>query len=148
MKKIITLLLIGTMVLAGSVFAFADTTCELDPEVYEQVTAIKVEFLEAKVADGTLTQEEADAIQVNLDNQTGQDELMSLGYGIWLNESGYMDELSEVLPHKNMGLRPNAQNNGQGQGRELTDEEQEARHLENIENGTTKGGMGRRGNSN
>lgn len=146
MKKIMTVLLIATMVLAGSVFAFADTTCELDPEVYDQVLAIKVEFLEAKVADGTLTQAEADLIQENLNNQTGQDELVALGYGIWLNDSGYMDDLYDVLPHKNMGLRPNAQNNGQGRG--FSDEDQEARHLENIENGTARAGMGRRGPNN
>lgn len=167
MKKLMTLLLIGTLVLAGSAYAFADdtTTCELDPEVYEKVLAIKDEFIAEKVADGTLTAEEASAILEALSTQSGHDELRDLGFGIWMQENGYMDELFDLLPHKGNGshLRSNFNDEnfvrGAGMGGQgfmnyenLTDEQKaelEALHAERYEqmqNGEFGSrGMGRRG---
>lgn len=162
MKKLVTLLLIGTLVIAGSVYAFADETvvCELDPEVAEKVLEIKDEFLAAKVNDGTLTQAEADAIEAVLETREGHDELRDLGFGIWLQENDYMDELYDILPRKGGrdmdkggSYRGNMTNEAFAERRSeafengtctLTDEEIEARRTEMTENGGFMG-RGRRG---
>lgn len=152
MKKVLALVIIGTMVLAGSVFAFADTVCELDPEVYAEVMEIKEIFLAEKVADGTITQMEATAIKVNLDAQTGNDELRDLGFGVWLHESEYFETLADILPHKNMQNRENAGGRGfrMNFDKENLSEEQlaemDARHSERLENNDfSRRGMGKRG---
>lgn len=92
MKKMMTVLLLGTIILGGSVSIFAET-CALDPEAYEEVVEIKDEFLDDLIEEGIIDKEEANHITENFISETGQEELMALGFSSWLKEHGYADDL-------------------------------------------------------
>lgn len=102
------MVLVLTMVMGLGVFVYADDVCDLSEEEQALVLSAKSAFLGEKVADGTLTQEQADAMYTDLLNQAHNRTLKGLGFGSWLKDSEYADDLSTVMPHKNggMGSRP------------------------------------------
>ena len=156
MKKIISLLIVATMIFGVSVFAFADeaTVCEVNPEFADRFLEIKTDFIEEKVADGTLDPEEAKVMLEALNTDTGNETLMGLGFGLWLRDSEYADEINGILPHKNMGTREYGQGNYERSGDcledgshpHMTDEEFEARRAEGGFGQKTGGGRGHRNN--
>lgn len=104
MKKIIILVLALGMILSLGAYVFADDdTCELSDEDYAKVLSIKEAFLEEKVSDGTITQDEADEIYADLENQT-RHSLRGLGFGAWLRDSEYADVLYEIMPRNGFNL--------------------------------------------
>lgn len=104
MKKVIGLLLLITMIIGSSVLVFADTdtdvVCELDPEVWETMLALKTEFLSEQVAAEVITQDEADELIARLTAKEGIGVLRELGFGLWLRENDQFEELEALLPHK------------------------------------------------
>jgi len=159
MKKVLILLMVVTMVFGVSVYAFADdtteaTVCEISPEYVERFLEIKTEFINGKVADGTLDAELASTMLKELETQTGHDTLMDLGFGIWLRDSEYAEEALDILPHKNMSTRgydgerlENCLEDGTH--RNFTDEEFEAYKAEHQNKGfghRNGGGRGHRNN--
>ena len=113
MKKLLVLLMAGVMVMSVSVFAFADTTCELSEEDQVKVLSVKNVFLAEKLEAGEIDQEVYDRIQTDLENQEQNNAMRGLGFGIWLRDSEYVDELADIMPHKNMG---NGYNDGNHTG--------------------------------
>ncbi len=107
MRKLMVLLLVATMMLGIGMTAFADDTevCELSPELADQMLVIKEAFITEKIADGTLDAETAAVMLEGLDSRTGSGTLRGLGFGAWLRDSEYADDILELLPHKNMGSR-------------------------------------------
>ena len=106
MKKLFLLVLALMMVMGLSVYAFADDeVCELSQEDYAKVLIVKSIFLGEKVNDGTLTQDEADAIYADLEEQVHNNAMRGLGFGQWLRDSEYADDLYEIMPHKGQGMR-------------------------------------------
>ena len=102
MKKLITLLLALTLVIGVGAYTFADDdVCELGEEDQAYMLSVKSHFLGEKVADDTITQEEADALYEDLVNQVHNRSLRGLGFGAWLRESEYADKAAEIMPHKN-----------------------------------------------
>ncbi len=158
MKKLLIVLMVATMVFGVSVYAFADdtdtTVCEISPEYVERFLEIKTEFVNQLVAEGTLDEDTAAAMLSTLDARTGSDTLKDLGFGVWLRDSEYSDELLDILPHKNMSTRGSfGQRSGDcledGTYRNLTDEEFEAMRAEHHADGLgqrTGGGRGHRNN--
>lgn len=114
MKKLMMLVLVFTMVVGLGAFAYADTACDLSEEEQAQVLSVKSLFLGEKVADGTLTQAEADDMYDALVNQTQGNTLRGLGFGSWLRDSEYAEELNEIMPHKNEGLGQKTTGNRRG----------------------------------
>ncbi|MCH4887272.1 hypothetical protein EZV73_06800 [Acidaminobacter sp. JC074] len=116
MKKILLLVLSMIMVMGLSVYAFAeDDICELSEEDYAKVLSVKSIFLGEKVTEGTLTQAEADAIYEDLENKVRNNTMRGLGFGQWLRESDYADDLYEIMPHKNQGMHQGSHSqDGQG----------------------------------
>jgi len=105
MKKTLVLILVLAMLMGLSVYAFADdTTCDLLEEDQKKVLEIKNIFLNEMVGDGHLTQEEVDAIYQDLENQVHHNAMRGLGFGIWLKDSEYAEELYDIMPHKDQGL--------------------------------------------
>ena len=102
MKKLLTLLLALTMVIGVGVYAFADdVVCELSEEDQAYMLGVKSQFLGEKVTDGTLTQDEANALYADLENQVHNRSLKNSGFGVWLRDSEYADKAAEIMPHKN-----------------------------------------------
>jgi len=105
MRKLLVLLLALAMTLGLGAYAFADdTTCELLEEDQKKVLEIKNIFLNEMVGDGNLTQEDVDAIYQDLENQVHHNAMRGLGFGIWLRDSEYAEELYDIMPHKEQGL--------------------------------------------
>lgn len=114
MKKIIILVLALGMILSLGAYVFADDDiCELSDEEYAKVLSIKEAFLEEKVSDGTITQDEADEIYADLESQSRNRALRGLGFGAWLRDSEYADVLYEIMPRKgsSLGRRRGCRNN-------------------------------------
>ncbi|MBI9013290.1 MAG: hypothetical protein JEZ08_13740 [Clostridiales bacterium] len=158
MKKLLIVLMVATMIFGVSVYAFADdtdtTVCEVSPEYVERFLEIKTEFINQLVADGTLDEDTAAVMLSTLETQTGSDTLKDLGFGVWLRDSEYAEEVLDILPHKNMGMRASfGQKSGNcledGTYRNMTDEEFEAMREEHHADGLgqrTGGGRGHRNN--
>lgn len=92
MKRTLTSLLLGVMILGGSMTTLADT-CSLDEEAYQEVTSIKDQFIDELLDEGDILEEEADFIAENFIKQSGQDHLMALGFTDWLKKHNYTDTL-------------------------------------------------------
>jgi len=103
MKKLLMLMVVFTMVVGMGAFVYADDVCDLSEEDQAKVLSVKSAFLGEKVADGTLTQEQADAMYADLVNQVHNNTLRGLGFGSWLRDSEYADDLESIMPHKNGG---------------------------------------------
>lgn len=102
MKKLVTLLLALTMIIGMGAYAFADdVVCELSEEDQAYMLGVKSKFLGEKVADGTITQPQADILFTDLENQLRKGSLKGLGFGVWLRESEYAEKALEIMPHKN-----------------------------------------------
>ncbi len=115
MKKMLVLLMAGVMVMSVSVFAFADTTCELSEEDQEKVLNVKNIFLAEKLDADEIDQEVYDRIRTDLENQAQNNAMRGLGFGIWLRDSEYADDLEGIMPHKNAGNHTGERPlNGQG----------------------------------
>jgi len=92
MRKAITLLLLGAMILGGSTSVLAET-CSLDSEAYQEVVAIKDEFLHDLIEEGQIDNAHADYISDHFIDDTGQKELKDLGFSSWLKDQDYTDSL-------------------------------------------------------
>ena len=132
MKKLVTLLLAFTMIIGVGAYAFADeTVCELSEEDQVYMLSVKSQFLGDKVTDGTLTQEEANALYSDLENQLQKGSLKGLGFGVWLRGSEHAEKTSDIMPHKNAsgdGVQPLDGTGNKG-----------AQGSRNSENGAQKG---------
>ena len=102
MKKVISLILLVTMVIGMGAMVYADTetVCELDPEVWATMFELKKDFLADQVSEGILTQIEADELVKALEAKEGIGVLRELSFGIWLKDSDKYDEVYDLLPHK------------------------------------------------
>jgi len=106
MKKLMALLIVTTLMLGLGMTVFADDeVCELSPEVSERLLEIKSEFINEKVLDGTLESDTAAAMLEALETNTGNQTLRGLGFGSWLRESDYFEEVFDLMPHKNEDYR-------------------------------------------
>lgn len=92
MKKAITSLILGAMILGGNVTALAES-CSLDPEAYQEVIEIKDEFIDDLIKDGEIDDKKALYISEHFIDESGQNELRTLGFSSWLKNHGYTDPL-------------------------------------------------------
>lgn len=107
MKKLMVLLIVTTMVFGFGMTVFADDTevCELSPDLVERMLVIKEAFITEKLADGTLDVKTAAEMSEALSTQTALQPLRGLGFGLWLRDSEYAEEMLELMPHNNRGTR-------------------------------------------
>lgn len=115
MKKLLALLIVVTLMFGIGITAFADDeVCELSPEVSERLLEIKSEFIAEKVLDGSLDSESAEQMLAALETNSGNHTLRGLGFGSWLRESEYFDEVFDLMPNKNAGSRGSCSEDGNG----------------------------------
>jgi hypothetical protein len=99
MKRIAVIILILALITTISVYAFADEdVCELNEDEHIHMLSVKSQFLGHKITQGILSQDEADKIYTELQNKVHNHSMRGLGFGIWLKESKYAED---IMPHKN-----------------------------------------------
>lgn len=120
MKKLIALLLISSMVLAGGLMVFADEVvereCVLSEDQMSLMLEVKTAFLNEKVSEGTISQDEADVLLNAVASRENNNALKDLGFGQWVRSSEYAETLESFLPHKNVGSKGKGLGQGQGKG--------------------------------
>jgi hypothetical protein len=77
---------------------------------------VKEVFLSEKVAEGVLSQEEADAIMDEILSREEHEALKDLGFGRWLRDSDYFDTVSEFMPRANGQMKGEGSRDGLGRG--------------------------------
>lgn len=117
MKKIVVLVLALAMTVGLGAYVFAeevetDYICQLTDEQQAYMLEVKEAFLTEIVADGEITQAEADEILAELKENTRTRSMRGLGFGIWLRDSEYADDFYDMMPRNNSfgGMR------GRGRG--------------------------------
>lgn len=120
MKKLIALLLISSMVLAGGLMVFADEVvereCVLSEDQMNLMLEVKTAFLNEKVSEGVISQDEADVLLKAVASRENNNALKDLGFGQWVRSSEYAENLESFLPHKNLGSKEKGLGRGQGKG--------------------------------